>query len=245
MKVRGKGPDGQVIEVELEGDLPRGLLTEEQFQERFDRELERRMGRARRAALDEALKDDEFKGKALTAWGINLDQLAKDGELNAEKVKALRGEWERAALEPVQTELKKSQEKLGRLTGRQLEAEILAAATSVGVRKEFLRPPMEGASPLLVTALRDRFQFDPETDRFYEIDAKTGKPKLSAAGDSDYRTVAEALQRWSEDKANADYLEKRTPTGPRIQGAGGGTGKDLSHLSPEARLSEVFEGRAK
>lgn len=235
MKVKIKGPDGVVVEglVEEVTDAtnpPEGFISEDDMDARFAEQLNRRVKSIEKKAEAKFLGDDDFREKALTAWGINEAELSKAGELNAERIAKLKEEWHKAEVEPLSKEKEAARTKLDRLLANKLDADILSAAREVGIKAEFLRSLTPGATPMLVASLRSQFDYDPEHDDFFEKDPKrpgefaySSKPTDTAP----YRTVAERIRMFAEDKNNAEFLERQKAKGPNFQGGGGGRGGDV------------------
>lgn len=253
MKVRIKGPDGQTVEGVVEDvldldNLPAGLVAEETLEKRFNSEFTRRATSLERKALEKALADPDFKDRALGAWGINLAELAKGGEVNAEKLAKALGEWRKAELEPVVAERDGLRKKLDLNLARRLDAALLTAAEAVGIRKEFRRPLTEGSTPMIVAALRDRFGYDEEHDDFFERDPKRdGEFVFSAKPDAarPYRGIEERLRLFAEDKANAEYLDKKPAKGPGFQQGGGGASGDVILTPQQASDLSQYEAAEK
>lgn len=253
MKVKVKLADGTVAEGLVESvtdptEPPEGFLSEDDFEGRFTEQLARRTKSLEAKAATKFLADDGFKEKALAAWGINLAELAKGGELNAERLAQLKAEWEKSALEPVAKEKDTYRTKLDTLLAKKLDQDILAAAREVGIRPEFLKPLTPGATPMIVAALRSQFDYDPEHDDFFEKDGKRpGEFAFSAkpSGEVPYRTIGERLKMFAEDKANADYLERQKPKGPNFQGGGAGRGGDVVISSSQASDHAQFTAAEK
>lgn len=151
------------------------------------------MGRQRKeaAALKDPaklLEDDEFKGKALSAWGIDPSGKAK---LTAEQLQEVRESVTKQQVTPLQEQLAKAKGAIDRLRRKELEGQILEAARGV-VRDEFLTRPTPLARPLIVSMLEEQFGFDEESDGWavkkaqgegYEYAAKPehGRPWMGPA----------------------------------------------------------------
>jgi hypothetical protein len=234
VKVKGKTAEGQEVELELDPEnLPAGLATKEHLQELLEGELGKRLSRAKKAALEEALKDEDFRTKALEAWGVKAEKGGKGGKPSEEELATLLEDLRKKEVAPLAEKLKATEGKLESLYAERLESEILAASEAVGVLKQFRRPLLEGSKPMIVAALRERFVFDPESGKWYERGAN-GEPVMSLKNRGGYRTVAETLEAWAEDKGNAEYLETRKPKGPGLGNAGGGRGGDVVLSRAEA-----------
>lgn len=249
MKVKVTTADGSTVEGVLASitdpsDPPEGILLEDDFETKFNERFTRRASSLERKALEKAMADPAFKEQALTAWGINLAELAKGGEVNAEKLNKAMEEWRKRELEPVVAERDGLKGRVESFLAKKLDSDILAAAREVGIKKAFLAALTPGATPMIVAALRGQFGYDPEHDEFFEKDPKRqGEFAFSSkpTEGQPYRTIAERLRLFAEDKANADYLEApQKARGPNLQGAGGGRGGDVV-LTAEQRgnLAEI------
>jgi len=246
MRVKVKGADGAVVEGDVAEvldttELPEGLLLESDFETRFTGELTRRAASIEKRAAKKLLADEGFKEQALSTWGINLQELAKGGEINAERLDKLREEIRKTELEPVVGERDNLKGTVDRLLARKLDADIVQAAQAVGIRKEFLRPVTDGATPMLVAALRNQFRYDPEHDDFFEVDGKGEFRYSSKPTDGrPFRGVNEALRAFAEDKANADFLDRQRSRGPNLAGGGEHRGGDVVISKADSRNHQKY-----
>lgn len=249
MKVKVKSADGSTVEGVVESvldteDLPEGLFLESEFEPRFNERFARRAKSLEKSALDKALGDEGFRTKALAEWGIDLTKLNDKGDsLTAEKITKLREEWHKGTVEPVIAERDGLKTRLDTLLSQQLDQSILNAAREVGIREEFLKPLTPGSTPMIVSALRNQFGYDEEHNEFFEKDAKRAGEFAFASkpnGDVPYRTVAERLRLFAEDKANAAYLEKQKARGPNLQHPGGSAGGTIVLTAEQASNHELY-----
>lgn len=236
MKLNLKDAAGVEHEVELdEENLPKGLMTEAQFGERFATELARRGKSLEKKAREGALADEAFKEQALTAWGISPEVL-KGGDLNKDKIANLRAEWAKAELDPIKGQLASATTEIETMRSNALVSEIIEGARGAGVKEQYLKSLGANSKPLIVAAIRDRYGFDPETKGWF---TKEGDGfAFSRSGKTPYRTVAEDFAVLADDKAFEDFFEKKKPSGPNARP--GGSGPDVFISRADARDHSKF-----
>lgn len=234
IKVTGKDAEGAEHTITLEGP-PTGLIAESEFETRFNDRFKTRATSLQKTARTEALADEDFKGTALKAWGIDPDAKLGDGEPTAERIAALETQWTDRHVKPLREQLDVAEGRNKQLLGTRLRAEILAEAERVGVKKQF-REKTEGmGQAMIVASTLNLFEYDPDTDDFYVKGQKSGEFEYTtrAAADrkSPYRTIGEHFDLFGENKNNSDFLEDTRQRGP-------------SHKGGDRRSSDVIISRA-
>lgn len=170
----------------------------------------------------ELLTDDEFLAQARAGFVKETEAGGAKDQLREALDKQAREINERD-VKPLQTKLTAKEEREEVLLGRDLERQIVQAARDAGVQDRFLKS-RNGKPPLIVQQLSDMFAFDDDGREFFA--AKGEDFVLSKKdGENTYQTVAEAIEEWAQDPANADLLDKTGQAGPsrdRINGNGNG-----------------------
>lgn len=171
--------------------------------------------------LDDLLKDDNHRTKALDILGVKPGKGdPKDPPVDlSEKFQ----EWEGKHLNPLKDQNKDLSTRVEALLGKVMERDIIQAAVEAGVRPEFLKPVREGASPLIVKMMSDLFGYDEDSGSFL-VRGKDGSWEYASRPSSDrpFKTIGEFFQEWSEDKANAGFLQDQRQRGPGHKEGGRG-----------------------
>jgi hypothetical protein len=202
--------DGKEQEVEI-STLPDGVIPQEQFDVRFRDELSRRTEGVRKSLRSDLLKDEEFKTEALEAWKKGPSKQKTDDELAA-----LRAAWEKENVEPLKKQLGDRETLIGKLRERELLGAIATKAASLGVRKEFLTPPREGADPLVVAMMRSLFAHDEKTDS-WAVKKGDGFEFASKATDAaPYKGVDEFMTEWAGRDESKPFLDTSQQKGPGL-----------------------------
>lgn len=248
-KVQVTDAEGNVVTGTLaDEDVPEGLVTQETADEQFAQKFAPRANRLKRNYRTELLADPEFVKEALAAQDVDLDALkaaaAAGGEVDADKLAAMRQGWEAESLAPVTQKLDALNTQLDTLRAGNLKAAIVEAARRVGVKEEFLRAPTKGADPMIVAAFSGKFAFDEDSQRWLERDGDdfqfSANPEKYG---SPHRGVEEAFDLFAKDKdAAALYLTDKRQTGPGFDGTPHRAGSaDVTLTESQALNAQVFE----
>jgi hypothetical protein len=169
----------------------------------------------------ELLTDDEFLAQAREGF-VKAEEASGAKDQLREALDKQAREIENGKLKPLQDQLAARQAKEDVLLARDMERQILNAAREAGVQERFLKS-RNGRPPLIVQQLQDMFAYDDDTSEFY---ASKGEDFVLSKkdGDNTYQTIAEAIEEWAQDPANADLLDKSGQPGPSRERTGNGGG---------------------
>lgn len=202
-KVTVKGPDGADLEIEL----PEGFLTREAAEAMANDKA----SKARRAAQDALLKDDEFKAAALKSWGVSLEPpKPPEPDVDVEKLKeTLRAEL----VTPLEQTLKTKDAEVERLRMDRLVRDVVLAASRVGVKKALLQPVAAGHEPPIVAMVKGAFGYDAERAAFFLRDGDGFALSSNPTKEKLHADVDEFFDRWAKDKVNQDLLDQQRQSG--------------------------------
>jgi hypothetical protein len=231
--VKGKTADGTEHEVTFDA-LPAGLIAEDQFQTRFQTELQRRTEGIKNSTRTELLADEAFRNEALKAWKI--DPKAKGGEkLTDEQLASLQQSWMTEHVEPLKGQLGEQAKEVETLRRSQLVAEIVSAATGK-VKAYLLKALREGGEPAVVALVEGNFAYDPKTKSWAVRKGDSFEFSANATADRPYKGVAEWFTEFTSKKDNADWLEHARNGAPNLGGMdNGGGGGEVRITRAEAR----------
>jgi len=171
------------------------------------------------AKPEDLLGDEDFRNRAIEAWGIEVD----DGtpKLTPDRVAELRTDFERKHLKPLQTKFEKVQSRNQQLQTTLLHSRILAAAGGK-VQPYLLKAPAKGEMPPIVNLLAPYFGFDGDSGQFAVKDGEGFRTTTQADASSPYMGIEEFVQRWIEDDDNPYKVEQRqSGPGAGVDGQGG------------------------
>lgn len=237
----------ETIEVELSDEQLQsaGLITPEQFTNRFSAELKRRTNAEVQTRLadhtSQLLGDDNFRQQALDTWGVKpTDDGAgkppdpKELDLKiSQAVEQARRQWESKELTPLQQKLQKEAERGSVMQQKLLRGEIIAAATEAGIKRELLKPGPGGSVSPVVAMLEPMFGYNGEHDGFFVKDGDTYRFSAKPEQGSPYMGARELLASWAGDKDNAWAVDGQRQEGP---GSGSPGGQDRGGV---IRLTEA------
>ena len=209
MKVKIADPanPGQFIEVDVTPEVlaEAGVISPDQFTERFSAELKRRTGAEVQTKLaahtTTLLEDESFKQQFMDKWGIKAEPTApnkadEDAAI-ATRLEAAHGEWSTKELTPLQAKLEKANERLGGVMKKLLHGEIMQAANEAGIKRELLKPGPGGSIAPLLAMLEPMLGYSDEHDAFFAKDGDTYKFSAKPEGGSPYMGAGELLSAWA------------------------------------------------
>jgi hypothetical protein len=220
---------------EVEVALPEGVTgyTADEIREGFipKREFNRRTEKLVGKKAEELLADEEFKGKALQTWGIDLNDQGQrvTGEELERAIKQRETDWTKNVLEPVKAEAERERQRVSNLLNKTLASQIVSAAKEAGVKEELLKAPRPGQPPMIVKALSDVFGFDEETDSFLALDPEDPSEYMltkTPSANRTYMDVSEFVQDFVESNPGFIGDAPKVQTGPNAKQ--GNRGKQLS-----------------
>lgn len=251
MKIQVPDPntEGQTLDVEIDDEQLRaaGFISEQEFTSRFSAELNRRVDAKVdkltadfSAKFEGLLDDDEFKNKALEAWGIDpkANKAKKTDDDFAQELARKREEWERKELAPVRDQTQALQNENQDLQRRILRGEIVQAAAGV-IKPELLKKGTNGIEAPFITMVEGVFGLDPEHKQFFvrkgEDDWEFSAQPQSGA--PPYMSVGEFVKRWADEKDNRWAVLDNRQEGPGAgtPGSGGRRGKNVVLTQAQAR----------
>lgn len=218
---------------ELEVELPEGFISEEQINDNYvpKGHHNAEMAKLRREAKglvspDDVLEDEEFRERALGAWGIDPEGQGDAPRLTEERVQAIREEAVRKRVKPLEEERDNLRTEVEGLRRQQLTSAILTAASGV-VKEGLLKSPTKGAAPPIVNMLAPYFDYDPETGQWAVREGDGFRYSGEPSETEPYMGPEEFLASWADDEANADWVRDTRQRGPgakddRETGGGGG-----------------------
>ena len=196
-----------------ESDVQAKLAEKDAF---LKTEIERRL----RGKVDpeKLLQDETFRAKALETWGIKPE---KPGKPSGEDVEKLYGQWEAKHVAPLKAQMAQFEAEVTELRTRDLYGQIVGAAAPL-VNEQLLQSPVPGQAPPIVHLLAPYFGYDPEHKAWFVKDgdgfAFAAKPEKGAP----YKTAAEFLGEWAQNKANAAWVKDQRQRGAGFQQAATG-----------------------
>ena len=212
--------------------------------DRMNTIVQERLTRATKGLVkpDALLDDEEFRSRALEKWGVRPGEGGVDEATLNEKLAARlrdeRAKWERDELGPTTQTLQSQQEMIGRLLGVRARSEIVAAAASMGIREEFLKPDAHGIPPI-VRLVESNFDYDHETDSIALVDGydeeENPQFKLSTKGQRDrpYLGVTDFFEEFEKDPKNRIYFNDTRQRVDGLRGGAGGARGGIHRISPE------------
>lgn len=197
---------------------PAGYIAEDEVSKNYvskdfmAAEIKRRLAKKQQAAPDELLESEEFKQKALKAWGVEPEGRKKpDGE----QLEKLYSDWEQKHLKPMREATEKQRQEIERLRTRDLFGQIVTGAAPF-VQDQLLQSPVPNQPPPVVHFLAPYFGYDEEHGGWFVKDgegfAYSSQPKAGAP----YKTAAEFIAEWAKDKANANWVKDQRQRGANL-----------------------------
>lgn len=199
---------------------------------------------------EELLDDETFIGQVTQKHGLK-----KAGEADATHAQQMKAAVDRAladqetkVIAPLKADITKRQERELQYRQRDLERQILQAATPLA-KDSMLKTPSKGKLAPIVALLRDNFAYDEQTNEFYQYDGRLedGSPKfiVSTRGQSTYVPIDEFVASWFGQPENVDF-GKGGQGGPNVgTGKGGPAGQpgstgDVWLTEDEARDHQTY-----
>ena len=223
-KIKVPNPVG---EGEIEITLPEGYGLRAEFeteirasmQAAMDADFARRSSSVTRNALNAALEDEEFKGKALQAWNIDPEKLGKAPaevqEQIREAVQRAEKEFRRTLLQPVETEREQLAASLSKTRRTVLAREIEVAAKEAGAH-DYLLKRVAGSEPAIVGMIESQFGYDDDTGNWYRKAGDGFAVSTKPTQDRLYQNVAEYLEQLQGDKEYAGLFRDQRQKGPGV-----------------------------
>lgn len=227
---------------EIEVELPAGYLSPDEAaatmvaKTAVEQIVSDRLARHTKSVKTNLLQDEEFRTEALTAWNIKPGEKGKGSATPAEIEQAIQ-EAERTRFKPLQTENETLKGKLAKLTQSQLEAQIVAHAAAVGVKKAYLTPLPGRKVPAIVGLVKDQFGYDEELSDWL-VRNEDGK-SFAVSGESGaphpYKGVQHFFTDFSKNPEFREFLEP-AQQGANHKGAdkSSGNGKVIARGDAEA-----------
>ncbi len=232
----GNGPSVPTITVsyngtEVEVPRPKGLLSQAEIDKSYiPKATHDDLFAKQRRKLDdmkgfknpaELLDDPEFRTQAQEKWGLNPNQTAQQLQDQVNKAKL---EVTERQLKPLQKQLETESAKVKKLLTKQLEGQIVSAAAEAGIDPLLLKAANKGGTPMIVSMLRDSFDFDPELDAHF---AKGPNGfAYSTSGETPYQTPLEFITNWANGDGKAFVKSQRQ--------SGSADGQDLKNQGSSA-----------
>jgi hypothetical protein len=205
--------EGKEIEVELDGwvpqsDIDAGYVSKAKMLEVVKEEKRK----AQRAALTNALNDDDFKKQALQTWEIDLTKGAHGEKLSDQQLASAKADWEAKALKPLQAQIDALTAGQSKLQQKNLQKSILAAASAAKVKPELLNVLPGGSKPAIVSMLEGAFGMHDEDGEIY-VKAKDGQSfELSSHPDRTYATPEDYFAGIAPKKEFAHFFDRPQQT---------------------------------
>jgi hypothetical protein len=190
---------------------------------------------------DDLLGDDSFKTRAMEAWGLNPNATQK--QFN-EQLERTRKEILDREVQPREVKLTQAQEKISKLRSKDLHGQIIQAAAAAGIQKDLLKPTTKGGTPMIVSMLRDAFDFSEEHDSHFAKGANGYA--YSQTGETPYMTPHEFIAAWAAGDGKA-FVTSERQAGAEAGAGGKGTsvpgqvGKELRLTADQIRDISYFK----
>lgn len=218
--------DGKPVEVEVSNEQ---IASSGEFlqKEQFSAELTRRalsIAKSQGYKLPEELvKDPDFVKKVLSEAGVDLSKQGDQAQAVKDALDRQKRDLTEGVVKPLEIKVTAAEQREEELLQRDLQRQIIMAAGAAGIKKTMFKAGPGGVPPI-VSMLMDNFAFDTEKREFYVVEGKDRESfAFSQLGDASqpYMTVEEFVNRWAQDKANADFIDVRGQAGPGLAGAAG------------------------
>lgn len=227
---------------EIEVDLPAGYLSPDEAaatmvaKTAVEQIVSDRLARHTKSVKKDLLQDEDFRTEALSSWNIKPGEKGKGSATPAEIEQAIQ-EAERTRFKPLQTENETLKGKLTKLTQSQLEAQIVAHAAAVGVKKAYLAPLPGRKVPAIVGLVKDQFGYDEELSDWL-VRNEDGK-SFAVSGESGASHPYKGVQHFFTDfSKNPEFREFLDPPqkGAGVKGGDqkGGGGRVISSNDAQA-----------
>lgn len=212
---------------EVEVELPQGYLSPDEVKTSYVAKdavtqiVEDRIGRYAKNAKKELLEDADFRTEALAAWNIKPGD--KSGKATPAEIEEALKEYERTQVAPLKKDLEAYKGKVGQLTTAQLHAQIIAEATAVGVKRDFLKPLPGSGAPAIIGMVAGNFGLDENTNdwlvrtpdgKSYQVSGEPGAPHP-------YKGVKHFFADFAKDPNFRGFLEDQQKGADHQQGGGG------------------------
>lgn len=212
---------GNDVEVEVPDEV---ILPEEAgnyiTKEFMTAEIAKRIAQAKRGLVDPAefresvLGEDDFKAKALAAWGV----VPGKGRVSDEEISKLKATLEKEAVEPLAKKLSEREAELNKLYTRDRDLQILEAARAAGVMEMWLTPPVEGQPAPIINVLAPYFGQSPDHGNGWFLkDKDTFAYAKNPSQAAPFKTVAEFVPEFvSAESRSKTFLadtRQRVPSG--------------------------------
>jgi len=190
---------------------------------------------------DDLLGDDSFKTRAMEAWGLNPNATQK--QFN-EQLERTRKEILDREVQPREMKLTQAQEKIGKLRNKDLYGQIIQGAAAAGINKDLLKPTTKGGTPMIVSMLRDAFDFSEEHDSHFAKGANGFA--YSQTGETPYMTPGEFITAWAAGDGKGFVTSERqsgaeASTAKGAEGTPGQVGKELRLTADQLRDISFFK----
>lgn len=223
IKIADPANPGQFIEVDVSPEVlaEAGVISPDQFTERFSAELKRRTGAEVQTKLaahtTTLLEDESFKQQFMDKWGIKPvvepNKADEDAAL-ATRLEAAHGEWSTKELTPLQAKLDKANERLGGVMKKLLHGEIMQAAMEAGIKPELLKAGPGGSIAPLLAMVEPLLGYSEEHDSFFARDGDTYRFSAKPEGGTPYMGAGELLSGWAGEKDNEWAIDAQRQKGP-------------------------------
>lgn len=220
-------------EIDLSQYMPKAA-----FQTELNRRVAAIAGKAK--SEDDFLQDEDFRVKAIEAWGIKPQGEQANQALTGEQLAQAQKDWEKKHLSPVAERATRAETRVQQLLHRDLHAQILATAGELGIKKSLLKTPVEGATPPIVNLLANYFGLDEEAGSWFTKEGDGFAFSGTPSAQSPYKSVSEFIREWTENEGK-DFLEDVRQRGPGMGQPGGPKGsKDINVRISEAEAAGNF-----
>ena len=221
--------DGKEVDVELKSvkDLD-GHFTKEQADARTEGAIRERL---KNHKTPEQLMDDEgFTKKFFEKHGIDPNDKGK--KLSPEEITRLRDTFRKEEVEPLQTNLSATTERLTKRERKQIESDLHTSLLEAGFKKPI--------AAKLAKMHAGEFGID-EHDNTSLRDGDGFSFSASATKGAPYQGSAEWAKKLAADPDNADFLEKRsTQTSPAPDGKRAAGAKNIQLTRADAQNRQKF-----
>lgn len=236
---------------EREIPKPKDLFTADELKTKFVPVAAHndQMARLRREAdarkdwksADDLLEDPEFRTKATEKWGLNPEA----NKQFQEQLTRQRQELLEREVKPRDTKLAKAGETISKYRERHLFSQIVQAAAGK-VNDMYLKPPVKGGQPLIVSMVKDAFDYDEQNDEWFAKGQSGARFAFSQAGDTPYQSVGEFIGNWLTSDGK-DFAKSQRQEGAEAGVAGsdptlsGQVGKELRLTREQIRDIPYFK----